>query len=99
MFEVRVADNFHYMDEGETYKHGEFASWQEAVAAARHIVDRCLLEAYRPGVSAASLYGEYVAFGDEPYIAPVPAGERFSAWEYAKQQCEVLSAAGGPEDA
>jgi hypothetical protein len=34
MFTVHAADNFHFMDEDETYAHGEFATWAEAVAPA-----------------------------------------------------------------
>jgi hypothetical protein len=90
MFSVRVADNFHYMDEDETYTHGEFANWSEAVAAAREIVDRHLSQAYQPGMSADALYDEYISFGEDPYIIPVPPGEHFSAWEYAKERCQML---------
>jgi len=99
MFVLRVADNFHYMDEDETYTHGEFATWAEAVAAARQIVDRCLAEDYRPGVTPAALYARYVSFGDDPYIVPQPDGERFSAWDYAKQRCNELCAVGSEADA
>jgi hypothetical protein len=98
MFVVEVADNFHYMDEGDTYKHGEFASWPEAVAAAQQIVDRYLVESYRPGVAAATLYDSYLTFGDDPFISPVPPGERFSAWDYAKQRCEEICASQGREN-
>ena len=97
MFTVRVWDNFHYMDEDEVHMHGEFATWPEAVTAARQIVDRCLTVAYRPGMTAIALFDAYRSFGDDPSIVPVPTGERFSAWEYAKQQCEMLSAAGGTQ--
>lgn len=44
MFEVRVADNFHYMDEDEVYTHGSFPTWAEAVTAARKIVDSFLAQ-------------------------------------------------------
>ena len=97
MFVVRVADNFHYMDDDESHVHGEFATWPEAVGAARQIVDRCLEHEHRPGMAATELYDQYVSFGDDPYITPVPPGERFSAWEYAKQQCAALCAARSSE--
>ena len=90
MYTLHVADNFHYMDESETYKAGEFATWNEAVNAARGLVDRCLAESFRPGMSATALYKTYTGFGEDPYIVPVPEGERFSAWEYAKQRCAEL---------
>jgi len=99
MFVVRVANNFHYMDEEETYTHSEHPTWAEAVAAARRLVDISLAEHFQPGMSAATLYGWYTSFGDDPYIVSPPAGERFSAWEYAKQRCDELCAGGSRPDA
>lgn len=90
MFEVRVADNFHYMDQDEVYTHGNFGSWPDAVAASRKIVDACLAEYVKPGITAQELYQYYVSFGDDPFITPVPEGESFSAWDYAKERCAQL---------
>lgn len=91
MYTVRVADNFHYMDEDETYTLGAFPTWAEAVAAARRVVDRSLEELHQPGMDAEALFAQYTAFGEDPYIVPVPDGEaEFSAWDYAKQRCAVL---------
>ena len=92
MFTVRVADNFHYMDEDEVYTLGEFATWDEAVAAAKGIVDRCLAHNLEAGISAADLYAQYTSFGEDPFIIPVPPGEHFSGWDYAKARCEALRA-------
>ena len=90
MFEVFVADNFSYMDEEATYRHGEFASWAQAVAAARQIVDRSLQEVYSPGIGALTLFDAYKSFGEDPFISPVPAGERFSSWKYAQEKAALL---------
>ncbi len=90
MFVVRVADNFHYMDESEIYTHGEFTTWDEAVIAAKNIVDRCLIEDYEPDMTAEILYSRYKSFGDDPFIIPVPKGENFSGWDYAKERCQSL---------
>lgn len=92
MFIVHVADNFHHGDESESYKHGEFATWVEAVAAARTLVDRYLLEALRPEMTEADLCRSYQSFGEDPYIVPIPEGEQFSAWEYARERCRELTA-------
>lgn len=94
MFTVVVADNFHYMDESEHYTHGQFELLEEAIAAARAIVDRCLDEAYKPGITADELYATYTMFGDDPFIRGAAAGVPFSAWTYAKQRC-VERCAGG----
>ena len=89
MFDLHVADNFNYMFE-DAYKHGEYATWPEALAAAKHIVDRCLAEYHTPGMKADELYEQYTTFGDDPQISPVPDGERFSGWEYAKLRCAAI---------
>lgn len=98
MFTVRVADNFHYMDEEETYIHSEHATWADAVAEARRLVDASLAELYRPGMSGYDLYSLYTSFGDAPYIVPTPQGKHFSAWEYAKQRAEVECSAENGRD-
>ena len=90
MFEVFVADNFNYMDEEATHRLGEFASWAQALSVARAIVDRSLQEVHRPGVGALALFDAYKSFGEDPFINPIPEGERFSAWEYAKEKAALL---------
>lgn len=90
MFRVRVADNYHYMDKDEIYTHGDFPTWAEAVEAARGIVDSCLAGHIEPGITAGALYAKYRTFGDDPFIIPVPEGEQFSAWDYARERCTQL---------
>ncbi len=90
MFEVRVADNFHYMDEDEIYTHGRFETWPDAVAAAQRIVDRCLAEYYAPGMTAEALFSQYKSFGEDSFIVSASDGGRFSGWDYAKERCAVL---------
>ena len=91
-FAVFVDDNFHYQDESERYRLGEYETWEEAVAACRKLVDGSLLHLYKPGESAADLYFSYTSFGEDPFIRPSPRGERFSAWEYARQRCNEICA-------
>lgn len=92
MYTVRVADNFHYRDESETTTLGEFATFAEAEAAARAVVDRFLADQHAPGMTADALYRHYQAFGDEPYIVASPgvSPPRFSGWEYARMRCGQL---------
>ena len=85
-YTVKVADNFHYMDESQTYELGEFADLQDAVSACKRMVDDWLAATYEDGTTAESLYQHYKQFGKDPYIV----GESFSAWSYAKQRCEAL---------
>ena len=83
-FTVLVDDNFHYMDEDERETHGVFATFAEAEAVAREIVERSVRAQYRPGMSAEQLWDRYTDFGDDPFIRPEPPGRHFSAWDYAK---------------
>jgi hypothetical protein len=86
-FEVYVDDNFHYQDESERYKYGEYDTYDEAVKVCKEIVDGELLHVYKKGISAAELYYSYTSFGEDPFIRPSAQGQRFSAWEYARQRC------------
>ena len=87
-YRVYVGDNYHYMDESETYTLGPFESRDEAVALSRGIVDDFLVANHRPGMSAAELLELYHLFGEDPSVVPTP-GEGavpFSAWDYAAQR-------------
>lgn len=91
MFTLRVADNFHYMDESETYTHGSYSTWGQAVVEAQRIVDACLKDLHKPGMAAEELFDHYVHFGEDPHIYPTPPGEKlFSAWDYARERSLLL---------
>lgn len=83
-FTVRVWDNFHYMDEDEAYNQGRYATYDEALAAAKGIVQESV-QHHRYDMA------EYEMFGDDPGIlGPIPAGENpFSARDYARKLCEA----------
>ncbi len=88
-YEVFVDDNFHYMDEDERYKLGEFDTEEEAIAACKKIVDEFLLTNYEPGMGEKDLYDSYTSFGEDPFMRPGSPGS-FSAWTYAKERCSEL---------
>jgi hypothetical protein len=93
-FTVIVSDNFHDMDEGESYELGSFDTLEGAIVASKKIVDEYLTSAYRPAMTATALYESYVTCGENPYIVSSGVeGVSFSAWDYAKERCEVLCAA------
>ena len=94
MYKVLVDDNFHYMDEEERYTLGEFASYEEAEAACRRIVDDFLLDTYKPGMEAGALYVLYTMFGDDPFISSADRARTFSAWDYARTRCDEICAEG-----
>ncbi len=88
---VMVDDNFHYMDEDERYRHGEFSDGGVAIEQCRQIVDEYLESALKPGMSAEELWDSYKSFGEDPFIQGVDvAPGHFSAWDYARDQCLVL---------
>jgi hypothetical protein len=83
-------DNFHFMDEEERHVLGEFDNADEAIAAAKQIVDRDLLAAYSAGMTADELYDHYTSFGSDPFIRSDDRACHFSAWNYAKARCKEL---------
>jgi len=94
-FTVRVYENSHYMDESEAYDHGSFATYAEAEATCRKIVDEFLAANRRPGVGADALFQLYTRFGEDPRIDVAgPKGEHFSAWDYARERCRELTRTG-----
>jgi hypothetical protein len=88
---VMVDDNFHYMDEDERYRHGEFEDAGVAVEHCRGIVDEYLESAFEPGMSTQELWQSYMSFGEDPFILSVDATPvRFSAWDYARERCSLM---------
>lgn len=89
-YTVFVDDFFHFMEENDRYKLGDFATADEAIDAARRVVDAYLRDAFRPGLSAASLLYSYTQFGEGPFILTDDIACRFVAWEYARERSEAL---------
>lgn len=89
-FYLRVYDNFHYMDESEAYNHGQFETYEEALAEAQKIVDEFFEHNWEAGVTSDYLQGLYTLYGEDPVILPNEPGknERFSAWTYARVSAE-----------
>lgn len=97
VYQVFVDDNFHYMDESERYLLGTYATADEALAAARKLVDDFLeyqLER-EPSMPTDELVKIYVSFGEEPFVVcgDCAAPVTFSAWDYAKQRAAELTSA------
>ena len=85
-YKLFVAENSNYMDEGERHPYGEFESYEEAVAAARRMVDEDLHELHAAGLSPESLFDQYTHFGRDPFVVPDDGVQRFSAWDYARER-------------
>ena len=90
MYTVFIDDNFHFMDDSERLRHGEYQTYDEAVDACKKIVNDSLNHLYSPGMSRTELYNQYVSFGDDPYVSPNGQASHFSARDFAQMQCEVI---------
>jgi len=82
---VMVDDNYHYMNEDERYKHGEYDTPEEAISVCKKIVE-CSIE-YENGATPGELYSNYCMFGEDPFII---GDVGFSGRDYAKEYCEKL---------
>lgn len=82
-YQVRVWDNFQFMEAREARDGGLFATYEEALQTAMKIVERSVLE---QGFD----FRTYSTYGEDPVILAPPGDEHpaFSAWEYAKELCE-----------
>jgi tetratricopeptide (TPR) repeat protein len=93
-YRVIVDDNFHYMNEDERWELGEYATFEEALAASQKLV-KDFFEDADLGQTAKELYDGYVMMGDDPWIeafgGAVAPPERFSAWAFAKDYAERIS--------
>ena len=94
-FAVKIYDNYHYMDESETYISGTYATHEEAVEHCRQIVDEFLLGNYKPGMTGGELNEGYRSFGEDPMVSydtseTKEIEPRFSAWGYAEQRCQEI---------
>ena len=92
MYTVFVAENSAYMEERMPGGIGDYATWDEAVAAARRVVERSLRELFAPPMDAEHLFRLYTTFGDDAYIVPAGETRAFSAWDYARQRCQEICA-------
>lgn len=95
-YQVQVDDNFHFMREDERWVLGNFATFEEALAAAKQLV----MEFFKGAdakKSAEDLYDGFIAVGDDPFIVPYGGApqpeEHFSAWDYAKHYSEQVAKA------
>ena len=85
-YTVMLDDNFHYMDEEHRYKHGEFSTYEKAVAACKKVVDEELRDWLKQGVKLEELSATWSLYGSDPYI--VGGSSRFSARDYVTEKTQ-----------
>jgi hypothetical protein len=90
VYTVFVDDNFHYMDESERYKLGEFADCASAVAACKKIVDE-FFETCNLNNTDGEIFKQYTFFGEDPWISSQDSECKFSAWNYARERAKALA--------
>ena len=90
VYTVFVDDNFHYMDESERYKLGEFADCASAVAVCKQIVDE-FFETCNLKDTDGEIFKQYTMFGEDPWISSEDSECKFSAWNYARERAKVLA--------
>ena len=102
-YRVLVDENFHFRDRNHRYALGDFATYAEACAVCKEIVDRFLRHEHVSGMPASALYFRYMMFGRDPFLVngtdEAEAQPGFSAWDYARQRCIELCEAPPKEPA
>jgi hypothetical protein len=93
-YRVLIDENFHYMDKSHRYALGDFATYAEAFAVCKEIVDCFLRHEYVPGMPESALYFRYMVFGRDPCLVngadETEVQPGFSAWDYTRQRCREL---------
>jgi hypothetical protein len=91
-YTVLVDDNAHHMDDTARYRLGEYATLEEAVEAARRLVDAWLEETHTPGMTGEALFREYLAWGEDPFVVgPGEVRVPFSAWDRARERAREVA--------
>lgn len=93
-YQIILHENGRYMDDEGRYDGPAFASQEEAIAAAKAMVDDDLRSLKQPEMAADELFSSYTMFGVEPQIVSAGGDVNFSAWAYAKTRCEELCGEG-----
>lgn len=80
------------MDDSDAYNHGEYETYEDALVAAKAIVEEFFVHNYKNGVTAEYLLGQYSQYGEDPIILPNEPGENktFSARTYAEEIHETI---------
>lgn len=94
---VYIDDNFHYMDESERIKIGDYDDCQSAIVVCKTMGDK-FLAGCDSNCTADEMFKHYTSCGEDPWIASKNQDCKFSAWDYAKDDGRVLITGGCPAD-
>ncbi|NMB47933.1 hypothetical protein GYA13_00615 [Candidatus Kuenenbacteria bacterium] len=90
-YQIFIDDNFHYMDGDYRSPRGGYDTLEEAISICKDIVDGYILSLDYQNSSFDQLWGQYTAFGEDPWISGPVEGIPFSAWDYAKNGLRELA--------
>jgi hypothetical protein len=95
-YKIMIDDNFKYMDEDARKEYGVVSTADKALDICRALVDMSLLERYEDSQTAEQLYERYTDFGKDPFVVALDGSPKvaFSAWTYARQRAQELTAPG-----
>lgn len=83
-YRIYLDTDFRQMDTIQRAMHGEYASIDEAVDAARELVDAALQDLVSPGMSADALLKAFATRGEIPFIVPDVPSSTFDPKTYAR---------------
>jgi hypothetical protein len=92
-YSIVSIDNGSFGTGGSPMKRGEFDDGDDAIACAKQLVDRALLEHFASAKSAHDLMTYYTIYGSE---VPIIHGEprlAFHAYQYAREKANAMFAA------
>ena len=91
-FYIRIYDNYHYMDESETYNYGQYETYEDALVEAKKIVDEFIEHYWKPETKPEEFLAGFAHYGEEPIILPNEPGEheRFSARTYLESRIKEI---------
>ncbi len=80
------------MDESEAYNLGKYETYEDAMVAAKAIVEEFFVQNLKRGLTAEQLRAQYCFYGEDPIILPNEHGEHpvFSARDYADEIYEKI---------
>ncbi len=58
------------MDESEAYNHGKYKTYEDALIAAKAIVEEFFVNNWKSGVTGGYLLGQYCLYGEDPTYFP-----------------------------
>ena len=89
-YRVYIDANPHHMDTSTRSMHGVYDTAQQALEAAREVVNTRLIEAHRPGMTAHDLLENFARRAETPFIMPEDEHSRFDPLEFARERAGQL---------